>query len=325
MTNVSFAARDSRTGVVFGATVLRAAVTLLSLCALAATFMLASCSSDGEGNAADGSASPMPADATEAATTLEPGVLTVASALNHEPYEQATSTSQNGFTIDLLNLLGEKAGLSVKFGKAVNHKDEDQNITEGTSADVAAKVAEGSADLGASTMRRDEPLEGVAFTDKYLVANLVVVTKMNTGHNEMTSLEGDGVKVAVSGDDAAAWAAENLPNAEVAVVSNDIDALIEVNSELAQAAVVDEPLYRRYIKVKEPHLQALETTPLMREYGFAVAADNTALLAAMNEALATAQADGSYDELYEKWFGDAPEAGTATRPAPEAVQDSTGA
>lgn len=325
MTDVSFIPRDNRAGAVFGATVLRAAVALLVLCALVAALMLTSCSSDGEGDAADGSAGEAPADATEAAITLEPGTLIVASALNHEPYEQATSTSQNGFTIDLLNLLGKKAGLSVEFGKAVNHKDEAQNITEGTSADVAAKVVEGSADLGASTMRTDEALEGVAFTDGYLVANLVVVTKMDTDHDEMTSLEGGGVKVAVSGDDAAAWVAENLPNAEVVTVANDVDALIEVNSELAQAAVVDEPLHRRYIKVKEPHLQALETTPLVREYGFAVAADNAALLAAMNEALAAVQADGSYDELYEKWFGDAPEAGAATRPAPEAVQDSTGA
>ena len=45
----------------------------------------------------------------------------------------------------------------------------------------------------------------------------------------------------------------------------------------------------------------------------------------VNEALAALRADGSYDELCESWFGAAPERGTATRSAGEAVQDSTGA
>ncbi|MFR5093146.1 MAG: hypothetical protein ACLTDR_15195 [Adlercreutzia equolifaciens] len=67
--------------------------------------------------------------ATEGAPTAEAGVLMVASALDSEPYEQATSTSQIGFTVELLRLVGERAGLDVQFARAVNHKDADQNIT----------------------------------------------------------------------------------------------------------------------------------------------------------------------------------------------------
>lgn len=71
-------------------------------------------------------------------------MLVVASALNSEPYEQATSTSQIGFTVELFRLVGERAGLDVQFAKAVNHKDADQNITPGRPEDVAAKVAAGN-------------------------------------------------------------------------------------------------------------------------------------------------------------------------------------
>ncbi|NBJ65864.1 hypothetical protein [Adlercreutzia caecimuris] len=74
-------------------------------------------------------------------------MLVVASALNSEPYEQATSTSQIGFTVELLRLMGERAGLDVQFVKAVNHKDADQNITPGRPEDVAAKVAAGNETL----------------------------------------------------------------------------------------------------------------------------------------------------------------------------------
>lgn len=71
-------------------------------------------------------------------------MLVVASALSSEPYEQATSTSQIGFTVELLRLVGERAGLDVQFAKAVNHKDADQNITPSRPEDVAAKVAAGN-------------------------------------------------------------------------------------------------------------------------------------------------------------------------------------
>ena len=74
-------------------------------------------------------------------------MLVVASALNSEPYEQATSTNQIGFIVKLLRLVGERAGLDVQFAKAVNHKDADQNITPGRPEDVAAKMAAGNETL----------------------------------------------------------------------------------------------------------------------------------------------------------------------------------
>ncbi len=301
-----------------------AALVLTVTCAAAASTLTA-CSAE------DAGAADAPADAAAASAggtvTAEPGVLVVASALNGEPYESATSTSQNGFTCDLLGLIGERAGLDVTFASAVKHKDADQSITPGTPEDVAAKVAAGDADLGASSLLAGEALEGVALTDPYLHADYAVATKMGTGFDTLDALQTDGVVVAVQDDPAiAAWVAENLPGAEVRTFENGIDALVELHSELAQAAIVDEPRLVRYVNVREPHLQAVEVVPSEKDYAFAVAAGNESLLAAVNEALAALKSDGSYDELYDRWFGAAPERGTAaTTAAPESVQDSTGA
>ena len=42
-------------------------------------------------------------------------------------------------------------------------------------------------------------------------------------------------------------------------------------------------------------------------YGFNMAKDNTALLTVVNEVLKTAKSDGTYNDIYKKWFGtDAP-------------------
>ena len=35
---------------------------------------------------------------------------------------------------------------------------------------------------------------------------------------------------------------------------------------------------------------------------------NTALLNVINEVLATTQSDGTYDRIYQQWFGEAPAA-----------------
>lgn len=319
MTEMPLAARDRRATAASAARALAGALAAL-LVALAFAVLASSltgCASEepsaGEEKAA--SSGEAPADA-----------IVVASALNSEPYEQATSTNQIGFTVELLRLIGEQAGLEVRFNKAVNHKDADQNISAGLPEDVAAKVAEGDANLGASSITTDEALSDVAFTDPYLHADYAVLTKMDTGYDDLASIQGQGIVVAVQSDPAiAAWVSDNLPAAEVVTFDAGVDALMELNSERAQAAIVDEPRFRRYIKVKEPHLQAVETIASDKDYAFVVAEGNGELLGKVNDALAALKADGSYDELYESWFGDAPEAGTATRPAAESVQDSTGA
>ena len=280
MTDLSLSARTRR--VPLGAALRAAGAAVL---ALAFTVALAVCLSALTGCSSDEASSAQTGGekATEGAPTAEAGVLMVASALNSEPYEQATSTSQIGFTVELLRLVGERAGLDVQFAKAVNHKDADQNITPGRPEDVAAKVAAGEADLGASSIPADAALEGVALSEPYLHADYAVVTKMDTGHDDL-------------------------------------------------ASIVDEPRFRRYVQVKEPHLQAVELVASDKDYAFAVAAGNEALLTAVNEALTALRADGSYDALYDSWFGDAGIANEAaasrekgTGNAPEAVQDSTGA
>lgn len=319
MTEMPIAARDRHAAAAAAARALAGAllILLLTVAVAAAVSTLTGCASEAPSEESGGG---------QAVTCDADDVIVVASALCSEPYEQATSTSQSGFTVELLRLIGDAADREVKFAKAVNHKDSDQNITAGLPEDVAAKVVAGEADLGASSLTTADSLEGVVFSDPYLHADFAVLTKMDTGHDDLASIQGDGIVVAVQNDPAiAAWVAENLPHAEVVTFDAGVDALMELNSERAQAAIVDEPRFRRYIKVKEPHLQAVDTIPADKDYAFVVAAGNDELLAVVNEALAQLKRDGSYDELCESWFGDAPKAGTATRPAPEAVQDSTGA
>ena len=262
MTETPLAARDRRATAAATARALGAAllVLLLIVAAAAAVSVLTGCAAEEPTSEKD---------VEEVAADDADGAIVVASALCSEPYEQATSTNQIGFTVELLRLIGEKSGREIQFTKAVNHKDAEQNITAGLPEDVAAKVAAGDAGLGASSITTADALEGVVFSAPYLHADFSVLTKMDTGYDDLASIQGDGIVVAVQGDPAiAAWVAENLPAAQVVTFDAGVDALMELNSERAQAAIVDEPRYLRYVQVKEPHLQAVETIASDKDYAF---------------------------------------------------------
>jgi len=54
------------------------------------------------------------------------------------------------------------------------------------------------------------------------------------------------------------------------------------------------------------------------QYGLAVKKGNTELLAKLNKGLADIKADGTYNQIYAKYFGAAPGAAAASAPAPAA-------
>ncbi len=75
-----------------------------------------------------------------------------------------------------------------------------------------------------------------------------------------------------------------------------------VSDEIA-AALQDFPV-NAYRANQDDEFVVTETFPTGEQYGFAMSQDNPGLLTAVNEALAAMQEDGTYDEIYAKWFGD---------------------
>jgi tripartite-type tricarboxylate transporter receptor subunit TctC len=57
---------------------------------------------------------------------------------------------------------------------------------------------------------------------------------------------------------------------------------------------------------KNPGLAVTAEFDTDEQYGFGVRKGNTALVQAINETIAASRADGSYNRIYEKWFGEAP-------------------
>lgn len=153
MTETPLAARDRRATAAATARALGAALLVLLLTVAAAAVV----------SALTGCAAEEPTDDRDAAGVAASdadGAIVVASALCSEPYEQATSTNQIGFTVELLRLIGEKSGREIRFTKAVNHKDAEQNITAGLPEDVARpRLPRAKPVSGLPPSRRPTPLK----------------------------------------------------------------------------------------------------------------------------------------------------------------------
>jgi len=96
---------------------------------------------------------------------------------------------------------------------------------------------------------------------------------------------------------------DDLPGSVNAVLAGSADAAINDNGVLYDFAK------------QNPTTKVVKEFATGEEYGFNVAKSNTGLLDAINAALVEAKADGTYDKIYNKWFGtDGPKEIAASAP-----------
>lgn len=118
-----------------------------------------------------------------------------------------------------------------------------------------------------------------------------------------------------SGTTGEAWAKENIPGATIVPFKTATEAFSALQAGNVDAVVNDLPVTAYLVKDTSRGLKIVEEIPTGEQYGFGVSKDNPKLTEALNWGLAKAKSDGTYDEVYKKWFGEAPKTATAT-PAP---------
>lgn len=88
---------------------------------------------------------------------------------------------------------------------------------------------------------------------------------------------------------------DDMPTASNAVLGGTADGTLNDNGVLLDFAI------------DNPTTAVAEEIATGESYGFNVSKDNPALLAEINKVLTAAKDDGTYNDVYKKWFGvDAP-------------------
>ncbi len=221
--------------------------------------------------------------------------ITVASDIAYRPFEFTRDGEPVGFDIDLMNEIGERANLKVEF----------QNVTfDG----IIPGLTSGLYDAAISAMTiTEERAQQVDFSDPYFNADQSLLVKAGSDIQSTNDLADKtvGVQLGTTG----AMEAQNLANEDqvgnVRTFDTVEDAFTALENGQVDAVINDFPVSADRVKTSGGALKIVQTIPTGEQYGIAFPKDSE-YLEPVNEALREIKEDGTYAEIYKKWFGEEP-------------------
>jgi len=197
-----------------------------------------------------------------------------------------------GFDADIMNAIAEKAGFKYEF---VN--------TRWDGIFVALQSGEFDAVISAATIT-DERAEIVDFSDPYFNAGQMIAVRVADKDKISSVADLDGLKVGVQlGTTGDQWLSDNT-QAEVVRYDEITLAFQALGNGDVDAVFNDGPTSSDIIQANPEIGATLVGEPITDEfYGIAVNKEKGDLLEMINKGLTDIRADGTYDEIYNKWFG----------------------
>jgi len=220
------------------------------------------------------------------------GKLTVCTHLPYEPFQYKEGGKIVGFDVDLMDLVAEELELEQEI---VN--------TPFETIETGQAMNTGKCDIAAAGMTITDPrAEVMDFSDGYFDATQALLVKKGAGYDSLEAMSGKtlGVQISTTGEQ---YAEENAPDDVELKVFEDLALLVTaVKSGNIDAAINDNSVLYDYVE-KNPDTEVSVEFDTGESYGFAVAKDeNDVLLETVNDVVAQAKEDGTYEELFTKYF-----------------------
>ena len=229
---------------------------------------------------------------------IQEGTLTVCTHLPYEPFQyQDESGEVVGFDVDLLDLLAEDLGV----------EQEILNVGEWEQVTSGAVFAANRCDVGMGAMTiTEERAQALHISDPYFDATQALIVQAGSGIEGLEDLEGElvGVQTGTTGQDYGEANSEEFGY----TTQNFEDLALQLNALKAgqiAAAINDNVPILSFVE-ENPDTEMVTEFATGEEYGFPAKKDDPnaeRLIARLNELLAQAFEDGTYAEIYEKWFG----------------------
>lgn len=218
--------------------------------------------------------------------------LVVGSSATYRPFAYETPTKEIvGYDIDMIKAIAQKSGLQIK-------------IVNTPWTGIFAALNNGDVDLVISGVTiNDKRKQSYDFTAPYFEARQLIAVPKDSPVRGLKDLAGKkvGVVTGSTGDDIASREFgksspnirrfESTPVVIAELVNTGLDAAIGDNGVIA-------------FRVQEhKQLKTVGDPSFSKEYfGIVVKQGNKALLDKLNTGLAAVKADGSYAQIYKKWF-----------------------
>lgn len=230
-------------------------------------------------------------DALSKVELIYSGALTVCTDIPYEPFVYRVNGQDSGFDIDMAQAIADDLEVqldvidhdfgAIEDGEALNTDVCDVAISAITITGERARVLD--------------------FSSPYFNANQALVAPKGSGSTSLAALAGRAVG-AQTGTTGVTYVSDNAPKVKVKTYG-DAAALVDaLTSGEVAAIVLDGPAAVEVVR-SAPELAVLAEFDTGEQYGMAVKKDgNLPLLRRINSVLADIRADGTYDEIYAKYF-----------------------
>ena len=220
--------------------------------------------------------------------------LTVATEPAFPPFEvQAASGKLEGFDIDVINAIGKAANFNVQF----------QSLPfDGIIPALQSKTVDAA--ISAITIT-PERLNTISFSQPYFKAGLAIAVRAN--NSDITNFDSlKNKKIAVQIGTTGAKKAQSIPGVQIRTFDSAPLALQELFNGNVDAVINDAPV--TLYALKTGNLQGIKVVSqlLTEEYYGIATAKNSPNLKAINQGLTSILNNGTYAQIYQKWFNTQP-------------------
>lgn len=256
-------------------------VSLLSVSVLSMG-MLVGCGSSSE------NVSATPAASESAETASSDNVIVMGTNAEFEPFEYRDGLEITGFDVEIAQKIAEKLGKELVI--------EDMAFDALIMALNSDKVDFVAAGMTADDKRRTQ----VDFSDSYFNSKQVIIVKSeDSSITTADDLVGKkvGVQLGTTGD----IFVSSTDGIEVVQFQAGTQAVMDLKNGKIDAVIIDAEPAKKMIE-GQSDLKLLDAPFVEEEYAIAIKKGNDEILTAINETLADIKADGTYDEIYAKYF-----------------------
>ncbi|MBV9673934.1 MAG: transporter substrate-binding domain-containing protein [Verrucomicrobia bacterium] len=212
---------------------------------------------------------------------------------------------------EMLDTNGQPAGISVEMAKALGQFLHRQVRVENIPFDgLIPSLKTGKVDLVISSLTVSEDRKNsIDFSDPYLHMGLALLVKKDSSIQSIADVEKQKTTVAVKkGTTAHLYAIEHLKNAKLLVLNDDATCALEVAQGKADCFIYDQisiyESWRKYNDTTRPILKAFQ----QEEWAIGVRKGNDRLREEVNAFIKDFKANGSLENLCEKYLAENKEA-----------------
>lgn len=217
------------------------------------------------------------------------------------------------YNIETKAIEGFDIDIAKAITKVIAGEDARPEFVEVTSKTRIPLLKNGNIDAIIATMTiTPERWEQVNFSEVYFEAGQALLAPSDTHLTDVDSLTAADTVLAIKGSTSAQRIREAAPQANILELENYSEGFTALQSGQGQALTTDNAILLGMIETN-PDYKLAGGTFTEEPYGIAINKGQDDFLNEVNVALATLVANGTYDEIFNKWFGDlGPEARSAS-------------